>query len=130
MAQAEQLERLPPEGLPPEEPTEESAEKPEKLPPERPAKPPSHQQQAGEASCSRKCARRDATDCGMSNTNKKYSEQAISVFGMTREQAIDGVPGVITMMKDDSPKSGISSIQMRWAGYVPVPDAICKISPK
>ena len=33
-------------------------------------------------------------------------------------------------MKDDSPKSGISSLQMRWAGYVPVLDTMCKISPK
>ena len=34
------------------------------------------------------------------------------------------------MMKDDSLKSGISSLQMKWAGYVPVPDTMCKISPK
>ena len=99
-------------------------------PAERPAKSPPSLQQAGEASWNTECGRKDATDCDTSKANKKYSEQAISVLGMTRGEAMDDVPGVITMMKDDSLKSGISSLQLEWAGYVPVPDTMCKISPK
>ena len=104
----EQLERLPPEGLPPEEH-------------KRPAKPPLHQQQAGEASWSKTCARKDATDCGAPKSKTEYSERVIFGLKMTRRQAIDDVPGVMTKIKHDSPKSKISSLETSWAGCVPVP---------
>ena len=112
--QPEQLEQLPLEGLPPEKPIEEPLEKPEKLLPKRPAeqpvKSPPSQQQAGEKSWTTKCGRQNATDCGTPKSKTEYSERMIFGLKMTQRQAIDDVPGVITKIKDDSPKSKISRL--------------------
>ena len=130
--QEEQLEKLPPEGLPPEKLAEESTERPEKLlleqPAEWPGKSPLSQQQTGEASWTTKCERKDATNCGAPKSKTEYSERVIFGLEMTQRQAINDVPGEGIKIKHDSPKSKIPSFQTYWTGCLAVPCKTPKIS--